>query len=72
MSDAISHAFSTIAIGGFSTHDASMGYFDSELILIVASLFMMISAINFGLHFVVLSKRDLRIYSLDSETKFFL
>ena len=35
----------------------------------VASLFMMISAINFGLHFVVFSKRDLRIYSLDSETK---
>ncbi|MEC8008418.1 MAG: potassium transporter TrkG, partial [Pseudomonadota bacterium] len=70
--DAISHAFSTIAIGGFSTHDASMGYFDSELILMVASLFMMISAINFGLHFVVFSKRDLGIYSLDSETKFFL
>ena len=70
--DAIGHAFSTIAIGGFSTHDASMGYFDSELILMVASLFMMISAINFGLHFLVFSKRDLGIYSLDSETKFFL
>lgn len=69
--DAISHAFSTIAIGGFSTHDASMGHFDSELILLVASLFMMVSAINFGLHFVVFSKRDLKIYTLDSETKFF-
>jgi trk system potassium uptake protein TrkH len=69
--DAISHAFSTIAIGGFSTHDASMGHFDSEPILLVASLFMMVSAINFGLHFVVFSKRDLKIYTLDSETKFF-
>jgi len=69
--DAISHAFSTIAIGGFSTHDASMGHFDSEPILLVASLFMMVSAINFGLHFMVFSKRDLKIYTLDSETKFF-
>ncbi len=69
--DAIGHAFSTIAIGGFSTHDASMGHFDSEPILLVASLFMMVSAINFGLHFVVFSKRDLKIYTLDSETKFF-
>ena len=69
--DAISHAFSTIAIGGFSTHDASMGYFDSDVILMIASLFMMISAINFGLHFVAFSKRNLGIYRLDSETKFF-
>jgi trk system potassium uptake protein TrkH len=28
--DAVCHAFSTVAIGGFSTHDASMGYFDSN------------------------------------------
>jgi trk system potassium uptake protein TrkH len=48
-----------------------MGHFDSEPILLVASLFMMVSAINFGLHFVVFSKRDLKIYTLDSETKFF-
>ena len=30
--DAICHSFSTVAIGGFSTHDASLGYFDSPLI----------------------------------------
>ena len=69
--DAISHAFSTIAIGGFSTHDASMGYFNSDPILLIASVFMLISAINFGLHFIALQKQDITIYRQDSETKFF-
>lgn len=49
--DAVAHAFSTVAIGGFSTHDASMGYFDSDAVLLVCTLFMALSAINFGLHF---------------------
>jgi len=69
--DAVSHAFSTIAIGGFSTHDASMGYFQSDIILLIACLFMLISAVNFGLHFVAFSKRNPGIYRFDSETKFF-
>ena len=42
--DAICHAFSTIAIGGFSTHDASLGYFDSPLINMVCIVFVDISA----------------------------
>ena len=51
--DAICHSFSTVAIGGFSTHDASMGFFNNHAILLVASIFMCISAINFGIHFIV-------------------
>ena len=39
--DAVGHAYSTIAIGGFSTHDASIGYFDSPLIETIAMVFMM-------------------------------
>ena len=70
--DAIAHAFSTVAIGGFSTHDASMGYFKSDLILMICSVFMIISAINFGLHFVALRRLSLGVYQKDSETKFFL
>ncbi|MEP4486235.1 TrkH family potassium uptake protein [Marinobacter alexandrii] len=70
--DAICHAFSTVAIGGFSTHDASMGYFDSNVILLICTLFMVISAINFGLHFLVWRRRSLAIYPKDSETRFFL
>ncbi len=69
--DAICHAFSTIAIGGFSTHDASMGYFESNTILLICSLFMCISAINFGLHFVAWRRRSARVYRKDSETRFF-
>jgi len=69
--DAICHAFSTVAIGGFSTHDASMGYFGNDRILLVCTLFMVISAINFGLHFIALQRKSLRIYTQDSETSFF-
>ena len=49
--DAICHSFSTVAIGGFSTHDASIGYFDSAAIEAVAIFFMVLAGLNFGLHF---------------------
>ena len=70
--DAIAHALSTVAIGGFSTHDASMGYFENERVLLVCSLFMAISAINFGLHFLAWRRRTAYVYAKDSETRFFL
>ena len=70
--DAIAHAFSTVAIGGFSTHDASMGYFQNDAILLVCSLFMSISAINFGLHFIAWRGKTAKVYAKDSETRFFL
>ncbi|SUC77840.1 Trk system potassium uptake protein trkG [Providencia stuartii] len=47
--DAISHSFSTIAIGGFSTHDASVGYFNSPAINTIIAVFLIISGCNFGL-----------------------
>ena len=49
--DAISHSFSTVAIGGFSTHDASKAYFNSSTIEAVACVFMLLAGINFSLHF---------------------
>jgi trk system potassium uptake protein TrkH len=69
--DAIAHSFSTVAIGGFSTHDASMGYFENDAILLVCSVFMCISAVNFGLHFLAWRRRGPGVYGKDSETKFF-
>jgi trk system potassium uptake protein TrkH len=69
--DAICHAFSTVAIGGFSTHDASMGYYDSPAVLLVSCFFMYVAAINFGLHFTVWRRRNLQPYTGDSETVFF-
>jgi len=50
--DAVCHSFSTVAIGGFSTHDASIGYFDGHAIQYVAIVFMLIAGINFSLHFL--------------------
>ena len=70
--DAICHSFSTIAIGGFSTHDASIGYFDSAAIESIAIVFMVISGINFGLHFFALKENSLTHYLRDDEVKFYL
>jgi len=50
--DAVGHAFSTVAIGGFSTHDASIGYFRSDAVDLVAIVFMLIAGANFSLHFI--------------------
>jgi len=50
--DAISHSFSTVAIGGFSTRDASMGHFEQPAIHYVAIVFMLIAGVNFSLHFI--------------------
>jgi trk system potassium uptake protein TrkH len=46
--DAIAHSFSTVAIGGFSTHDASLGYFNNPFIELVAVFFMTVAGINFS------------------------
>ncbi len=70
--DAIGHAFSTIAIGGFSTHDASMGYFDSTWIEMIAVLFLLLSGVNFALHFIAISRRNARVYLMDTEFRFYL
>ena len=70
--DAICHSFSTVAIGGFSTHDASMGYFDSVAINAVAVVFMLVAAANFALHFMALRSRTLKVYRRDSEFKVYL
>lgn len=70
--DAISHAFSTVAIGGFSTHDASMGYFQNSGIELIAIVFMLLSGVNFGLHFAVIRQRRLTPYLKDAEFQTYL
>jgi len=67
--DAISHSFSTVAIGGFSTHDGSIGFFNSALIEMIAMIFMFLAGINFSLHFVAWNNRSLVDYIKDSEFK---
>lgn len=69
--DAICHAFSTIAIGGFSTYDASMGHFNSPLINGICVVFLWIAALNFALHYAAASGRSLKGYLYDPELKAF-
>ena len=65
--DALCHAFSTVAIGGFSTHDLSIGYFDSTAVDIVAIVFMFAAGINFSLHFFAWRYISIRHYAKDPE-----
>ena len=67
--DAFGHSFSTVAIGGFSTHDASIGYFDSISVEIVAVVFMFLSGINFALHFTAFRNFTVFPYFRDPEFK---
>jgi trk system potassium uptake protein TrkH len=65
--DALSHAFSTMSLGGFSPHDASFGYFDSPRIELVSIVFMLFASVNFATHFVAWRKRSLAAYARDPE-----
>jgi trk system potassium uptake protein TrkH len=69
--DAICHAFSTIAIGGFSTYDASLGHFDSFAVNLVCVVFLWIAALNFALHYGAATGRTLKGYFYDPELKAF-
>jgi trk system potassium uptake protein TrkH len=77
--DAITHSFSTVAIGGFSTHDDSLGYFNSAAIETIAIIFMILAAVNFSLHFQTARtirrksyRASLLHYWKDEEFRFFL
>jgi trk system potassium uptake protein len=70
--DAVAHSLTTVSTGGFSTHDASMGYFDSPAIEAVAVLFMLLAAVNFGVHYLVWIDRNPLQYLRDVEARAFL
>jgi trk system potassium uptake protein TrkH len=71
--DAIAHSFSTIAIGGFSTHTDSMAYSGfNPMIQLIAVVFMLIAGVNFALHFFALRARSLKPYFFDSEVRAYL
>jgi trk system potassium uptake protein len=70
--DAVCHAFAAMSLGGFSTHDASVGYFNSVPIEVVLTVFQLLAAINFATHFVAIRKLSLRPYREDMEMRAFL
>ena len=70
--DAVSHAMSTVAIGGFSTHNESIGFFNSISIELICMTFMLLSAFSFALHYFALYKKKPLKYVFDPELKFFV
>ncbi len=70
--DAVAHSFSTVAIGGFSTHDLSIGYFQSPAIELVAVVFMLLAGVNFSLHFVAWRKTSPLSYFRDPEFRAYI
>ncbi len=65
--DAIGHSFSTVSLGGLSTHDLGIGYFDSVAVEAVAIVFMILGGVNFALHFQAFQKGSLKHYWRDPE-----
>ncbi|RPI42063.1 MAG: TrkH family potassium uptake protein, partial [Betaproteobacteria bacterium] len=70
--DALVHAFTTMGLGGFSSHDASLGYFDSAAIETVAIIFMILAGINFSTHFLAWHLRGITAYRRDPEAMTFV
>ena len=70
--NAIGESYSTISTGGFALHDASIGYYHSLTIDVIATIFMTLAALNFGLHFAALQNRSLKGYWKDVEFRVFI
>ena len=68
--DALCHSFATLALGGYSTHDASIGYFNSPAIELVAGFFSIVAAVNFALFFLAWRARSLKAVFRDAEFRF--
>ncbi len=58
--DALNHAFSIAATGGFSTRNLSIGYYQSDLINMLVLVFMAVSALHFGLIYAVFITRSMK------------
>lgn len=65
--DSICHAFSTLSLGGFSTHDASLAFYDSPAIELVITVFMLLSGMNFATHYTALYRASVKPYFRDPE-----
>ena len=69
--DAFMHMCTTMSLGGFSSHDASFGYWNSPLIEAVAVVFMMLAGVSFALYFVAWQRRSLRVLWANVEVQAF-
>jgi trk system potassium uptake protein TrkH len=67
--DAVGHAFSTVATGGFSTHNESFAYWDNPELEVIAMFFMFVAGINFALHFTAWRRASMQHYFKDNELR---
>ncbi len=72
MFDSMAHTFTTVATGGFSTKNSSIGFYDSSLIQWIIILFMFLGGANFSLYFMAVKKKSLRVFWQNEEFKYYL
>lgn len=70
--DAVTHSFSTVATGGFSTYNNGIMHFESPIVRIVLIIFMIIAGMNFNLLLQSRSKTKIMNLFKDKETRFYL
>jgi trk system potassium uptake protein TrkH len=70
--EALCHSFATLATGGFSTRNASIGAYDSVPIELIVVFFMLLAGINFSLYHTLLSGRRWRVVVQDAELRVYL
>jgi trk system potassium uptake protein TrkH len=70
--EAVMHAFSTLSLGGFSSHDASFAYWNSPALEAAAIAFMLAAGINFVTHFGAVYRTSLAPYRRDAEARWYL
>jgi len=68
--DAVAHAMTTIATGGFSTYDRSLGHFESHTISGIATVFMILGSLPFVLYLQALAGKPGRLL-LDTQVRWF-
>jgi trk system potassium uptake protein TrkH len=70
--DAVMHAFSTLGLGGFSSHDASFGHWNSAALEAIAIGFMLLAGVSFATHFAAVRRTSLAPYRHDPEAPHYL
>ncbi len=67
--DALVHSFSTVSLGGFSSHDASFAYWSNPAVDLVCIVFMLLSGLSFTLHFLAWRRKNFSLYFQDPEAR---
>jgi trk system potassium uptake protein TrkH len=70
--DAVMHAFTTMSLGGMSSHDASFAYWNSPVLEAVTIVFMLLAGMNFSTHFLAIRKHSIAVYARDPEVPAYL